>query len=60
MTVKSRVPDDIQDQDAIRNFLDSLDRKAIKVGNLTDLAASPTTTELATAFNALLAIFRER
>lgn len=60
MTVKSRVPDQLDDEQAVRTFLDALDRKAIKVGNLTDLAASPTTTELATAFNALLAIFRER
>ncbi len=60
MAIQSRVPDDLDDNDAMTQFLDALDRKHIKVGNLTDLAASPTTTEIATAINSLLAIFRER
>ena len=57
---KSRVPDKLDDEAAMRQFLDQLDRKHIKIADLTDLPASPTTTEIATAINSLLAIFRTR
>lgn len=59
-TIKTRVPDKLDDERDMRSFLDQLDRKHIKVGQMTDLASSPTTAELATAFNAMLAIFRTR
>lgn len=60
MTIKSRVPDSLEDERSMRAFFDQLDRRQLKVGELEDLAASPTNAELATAFNALLAIFRTR
>lgn len=60
MTVKSRIPDKLDDERAMRPFLDRLDRNHVKAGQLTNLAASPTNEEVATAFNALLEIFRSK
>jgi hypothetical protein len=60
MSVKSRVPDDITDERSMRSFLDAQDRRFLKLGELDDLAASPTTTEIATKINAMLAIIRTR
>ena len=60
MTIKSRIPTDIKDDRAMRPFLDRLDRNHVKAGEIADLAASPSNAEIATAFNALLTIFRSK
>lgn len=60
MTIKSRVPSDLSDERAMRAFHDRLDRNHIKVGEMADLATSPTTDEIAVAINAILAIFRSK
>lgn len=59
MAIKSRLPDDITDERAMRPFLDSLDRKFLKAAELT-LPAAPTTTQIETFLRDLQAIFRER
>jgi hypothetical protein len=58
--MKSRVPDDLNDERAVKTFLDTLDRKNVKLADLADLAASPTVEQISTKINAMLAIFRLR
>lgn len=54
-TTRSPVPPSFTDPEQ-QAFLDDLYRRQIAA--IDDLAASPTTTEIATAFNALLAAMR--
>jgi hypothetical protein len=60
MTIKSRLPGQLDDERAMRPFLDRLDRNHVKIGEIEDLAASPTNTELATAINAIIEIMRSK
>lgn len=60
MTVRTRVPDDLDDNDSMRPFLDSIDRKLLKIGQLTPLGASPTAAEVGEVVNRIIAICQER
>ena len=58
--MKTRVPDKLDDEQSMRAFFDATDRRLLRASQINDLAASPTTTELATAFNELLAALRTK
>lgn len=61
MSIKSRLPQELKDERSMRVFLDRLDRNHVKTGEISDLdTATATTTDLATAFNTLLAIYRSK
>jgi hypothetical protein len=58
--MKSRVPSDLKDEDAQRNFLDAIDRRQLRLGQIEDLDGAATLAEVITAFNALLATHRTK
>ena len=60
MTIRSRVPEIPDIDPAHYQFLDALDKRQQRVADITDVAASPTNEELATAINAILAAHRTR
>lgn len=57
-TIKSRVPQDLKDERAMRIFHDRLDRTHVRVGEVSDPAATATNAELATKIAEILAHFR--
>lgn len=57
---RSRVPDIPGMDDAQYEFLDALDKRDQRAGELPDLADTATLAEVITAYNALLQAFRTR
>jgi hypothetical protein len=60
MSVKSRVPDSLEDETSMRAFLDALDRRQLKLGELTNLSGTATLADVITAINAMLQTHRIR
>jgi hypothetical protein len=61
MSSKSRVPQDLTDEAAHKNFLDALDRRQLRLGQLSDVTAgSVTLPELAALVNEILATHRTK
>ncbi len=58
-TIQTRVPQKLDDEQAMRTFHDRLDRTHLRVGQLDDLdSAAVSATDLALRFNELLEQFR--
>jgi hypothetical protein len=60
MSSKSRLPIDTADTDAMRNFLDAIDRRQLRVGQMEDLDSGAALSDVITAINAILATHRTK
>jgi len=60
MSRKSRVPDDMKDDDAMRQFLDATDRRQVAMGQIDDLSGGATLADVIAKVNAILATQRTR
>ncbi len=60
MTVKSRVPDDLSDESTHKSFLDAIDRRQLRLGQLSDLEGTASLTDVINAINAILATHRTK
>jgi len=54
MALRSRVPKVDGIHPDLERFLDAVDKRQLRAGNIANVPASPTNEELATAINALL------
>jgi hypothetical protein len=57
---KSRVPSDLADETAHKNFLDAIDRRQLRLGQMEDVDGAATLSEVITALNAILATHRTK
>jgi hypothetical protein len=57
---KSRVPPDLADETAFKNFLDAIDRRQLRAGQMDDVDSGATLAEVIAAFNALLQTHRTK
>ncbi len=60
MSVKSRVPDDLTDDGAHKAFLDAIDRRQLRLGQLDDLEDTADLAAVRAAINAILATHRTK
>jgi hypothetical protein len=57
---KSRVPPDLADETAHKNFLDAIDRRQLRLGQMEDLDSGAALSDVITAINAILATHRTK
>ena len=60
MSDKTRLPDDLTDTNSMRPFLDAIDRRQLRLGQLEDLSDSATDADIIAKINAMLATQRTR
>lgn len=60
MSIKSRVPDDLSDEIAHKTFLDAVDRRQLRLGQINDLEDTAGLADVIEVINAILATHRTK